>query len=190
MAGSSSNGEGTSTPVADATTSCPAPNAEKRAQTAADAKQNESGENETEEGAAAQTSCEEEKSETSASTSAGAPSNSAEPLASDDGTIHAGKQEVSSEEKGRIPYQHTERVSEPMGGTVERNDNYEREHYNGAASDVERLLEKMAERAACVQLEMSAFGNLTMWHRVSHMGIFMLVYPFASIESQMWMKNW
>lgn len=190
MAGSSSNGEGTSTPVADATTSCPAPNAEKRAQTAADAKQNESGENETEEGAAAQTSSEEEKSKTSASTSAGAPSNSAEPLASDDGTIHAGKQEVSSEEKGRIPYQHTERVSEPMGGTVERNDNYEREHYNGAASDVERLLEKMAERAACVQLENERLRELNdvaqgISYGDIHAGVSVCVNRIADVDEEL-----
>ena len=60
---------------------------------------------------------------------------------------------MSSEETGRIPYQQTAQVSEPSGGTVERNDVYERERYDQAAADIERLLEKMAEKAACTQLE-------------------------------------
>lgn len=63
------------------------------------------------------------------------------------------KKEVSEEEKGRIAYEQTETVSEPYGGTVEKNLEYEREHYGGAAKDIERVLDKMAEKAACKQLE-------------------------------------
>ena len=64
-----------------------------------------------------------------------------------------GKQEIASEETGRIPYHQTERASEPVGGSIERNDDYTPEGYDAAASDIERLLDKMAERAACTQLE-------------------------------------
>ena len=39
------------------------------------------------------------------------------------------------------------------GASVARNDAYERERYDRAAADVERLLDKMAEKAACEQLE-------------------------------------
>lgn len=65
----------------------------------------------------------------------------------------AGKQETTSEEGDRIPLVQTDSVSEPIGGTVERNDAYEREKYDRAASDIERVLDKMAEKAACTQLE-------------------------------------
>lgn len=64
-----------------------------------------------------------------------------------------GKQNVSESEQGRIPHTQTEAVSTPVGGTTEVNDEYEREKYDRAAADIERLLEKMAERAACDQLE-------------------------------------
>lgn len=153
MVGSSSGGEGENAPVADAVSSCPDPSAEKRAQTAAAAKESESGENEAAEGAVPQTDSEEKGLEEGSSASTGTTQNSEGTMLVDGYTPQEGKQEVSSEEKGRIPYQHTERVSEPHGGTIERNDNYERERYDGAASDVERLLEKMAEHAACTQLE-------------------------------------
>ena len=56
-------------------------------------------------------------------------------------------------EGGRIPYQQTESLSEPLGGTTEKNESYEREQYDRAAADIERMLDKMAERAACEQLE-------------------------------------
>lgn len=65
----------------------------------------------------------------------------------------SGKQDVSDTEGDRIPYQQSETVSEPHGGTVEINDEYERQQYDRAASDIERILDKMAEKAACAQLE-------------------------------------
>ena len=72
-------------------------------------------------------------------------------LSGDDAT---GKQkDVSETEEGRIPLQQTETVSEPVSGSEERNDEYQRECYERAASDIERILDKMAEKAACEQLE-------------------------------------
>ena len=44
-------------------------------------------------------------------------------------------------------------VSTPTGGTIEHDDDYQREMYDGAAADIERILDKMAEKAACEQLE-------------------------------------
>lgn len=64
-----------------------------------------------------------------------------------------GKTEVSESERGRIPYHQTETASNPAGGKLERNDDYEREQYDRAAADIERVLDKMAEKAACEQLE-------------------------------------
>ena len=63
------------------------------------------------------------------------------------------KQEVSSEETGRIPHHHTDRVSEPVGGDTIYDEDYKREQNDRAAADIERMMEKMAENAACVQAE-------------------------------------
>lgn len=72
----------------------------------------------------------------------------------DGGSMPAsGKKEVSDSEQERIPYHQTEAASNPSGGKLERNDDYEREQYDRAASDIERVLDKMAEKAACEQLE-------------------------------------
>ncbi len=40
-----------------------------------------------------------------------------------------------------------------MGGTTEHDDEYERQMNENAAADIERILNRMAERAACTQLE-------------------------------------
>ena len=63
------------------------------------------------------------------------------------------KQDVTSSEKGRLPHEQTDCVSDPIGCSVEKNDEYEPEIYSNAASDIEQVLEKMAERAACKELE-------------------------------------
>ena len=151
MAGNSEPGEGTSTPVPEAGAICVAAGNGKRAQTAAQAAKSKSGESGISEMSEPQTDPESE------SPSAGVPQtqNSSEEgtAAGDTADCSGGKQEVSPEETGRIPYQQTERVSEGDGGRTERNDAYVREYYDHAAEDIERLLDKMAEKAACEQLE-------------------------------------
>lgn len=67
--------------------------------------------------------------------------------------VSEGKQEVSSSEGGRIPLKQTDHLSEPVGGSVERDEEYEREKYDRAAADIERVLDQMALKAACAQLE-------------------------------------
>ncbi len=66
---------------------------------------------------------------------------------------NTGKQETTENEQGRIPLTQTSSVSNPVGGTVSRNEDYERECDERAAADIERILDKMAERSACEQLE-------------------------------------
>lgn len=66
---------------------------------------------------------------------------------------NTGKQETTENEQGRIPLTQTSSVSNPVGGTVSRNEDYERECDERAAADIERMLDKMAERSACEQLE-------------------------------------
>ena len=73
--------------------------------------------------------------------------------ANDCGIYDGHKQGITSSEKGRLPHEQTDRVSNPVSGSVEKNDEYEPEIYSNAASDIEQVLEKMAERAACVELE-------------------------------------
>ena len=51
----------------------------------------------------------------------------------------SGKQQTSESEKGRIPHQQTDGVSAPVGGSVTKNSEYQREQYDRAASDIERI---------------------------------------------------
>ena len=64
-----------------------------------------------------------------------------------------GKQKTTEDEQGRIPLAQTSSVSNPVGGTVSRDEDYERECDERVAADIERMLDKMAERSACEQLE-------------------------------------
>lgn len=101
--------------------------------------------------------------------------------------IGSGKQEVSQGEKGRIPYQQTEHVSSPVGGTTTRNNEYRREQYEHAAADIERILDQMAEKAACEELENErirelndaaqniSYGNI-------HEGVHIQVNRIASVD--------
>lgn len=66
---------------------------------------------------------------------------------------NTGKQKTTENEQGRIPLTQTSSVSNPAGGEVSRNEDYEKECDERAAADIERMLDKMAERSACEQLE-------------------------------------
>lgn len=106
------------------------------------------------------------------------------------GSSGTGKQDVSSEEGGRIPYHQTDSVSEPVGGTTEYNADYEREQYDKAASDIERVLDKMAERAACEQLENDRLRELNeMANNISygdiHKGVHMRINRIASVDEEL-----
>ena len=63
------------------------------------------------------------------------------------------KKDITSEEGDRIPYHETDSVWNPEDGDLEYNDEYEREKYDKAASDIERVLDAMAEKAACKEME-------------------------------------
>lgn len=160
IAGSTGIGEGNSMPVAAA------PNepgtsatAGKRAKTRAEANETES---ESVEGAGetgeSQTGLEENNNP---SESGGDSSNLSESGEAAGGTMASGgKQEATETEQGRIPLEQTESCSEPVGGTTEYNDDYQRELNECAAEDIERILDKMAERAACKELESERLQEL------------------------------
>ena len=71
-----------------------------------------------------------------------------------------GKQKTSEGEGGRIPLKQTSKVSAPVGGSITHDPSYEREKYERAASDIERVLDKMAEKAACKQMENERLRSL------------------------------
>lgn len=103
---------------------------------------------------------------------------------------NAGKQKTTENEQGRIPLKQTSDVSNPAGGTVSRNEDYERECDERAAADIERMLDRMAERSACEQLENErlqelneaaqniSYGNI-------HEGVSIRVNRISSVDEEL-----
>lgn len=168
MNGSSTTGSGDSTPVAQpSNTSSKQTTAIKRAKTKVDAgktnsidnsnaDKNESGSKNT----MPQTETENNilPSESGEEDAGSDVENGLSPI---DGTLKgSGKQNVTASEGGRIPYHQTDILSEPQGGTTKYDNDYQRQKYDRAASDIERLLDKMAEKEACKELENARLKEL------------------------------
>ena len=198
IAGGSAVGSGSSAPVPEgAGESDESATAKARAKTHEDAEDGEdgsgSGTEDGEENSAPQTDSEiDENSSESGGSAQGASSDSdtAEGDALPGGGVGGGKQKVSRGEKGRIPLRQTTGVSTPTGGTVEHDDDYQREMYDGAAADIERLLEKMAEKAACEQLETERIRELNdVAQNISygniHEGVNVHVNRIASVDEEL-----
>ncbi len=189
VAGGSEIGAGSSTPVPEASGSSEgSATAGKRAQTHADAEESEESGTEENENDTPQTETETEENPSESGESSGPP----EDTASMEGASasHSGKQETSSTEQGRIPYHQSESLSEPVGGSLERNDAYEREQDDRAAADIERILEKMAEKAACEQLENERIQELNdVAQNISygniHAGVNIRVNRIASVDEDL-----
>lgn len=197
LSGSSSTAEGATAPVADSEETSEASCSTHRMATHADAEsaneeepadseKAETADNGSSGDAPEETSKEESESAGSAATETDAENDSNE-IGSLPGSE---KQAVSETETGRMSYSKTSRVSEPAGGEFERNDDYHREAYSGAASDIERMLDKMAEKAACSTLENErirelndaaqgiSYGNI-------HSGVHVRVNRFAEVDDQL-----
>ena len=71
-----------------------------------------------------------------------------------------GKQEITSEETGRMSLVETDQVSEPLGGGVEVNQDYLPELSNTVEAEMERLLDTMAEKTVCQELEQDRLREL------------------------------
>ena len=71
-----------------------------------------------------------------------------------------GKQEITPEETGRMPLMETDCVSEPMGGGIEVNRDYLPELSNTVEAEMERLLDTMAEKSVCQELEQDRLREL------------------------------
>ncbi|MFR8066447.1 MAG: vWA domain-containing protein [Acutalibacter sp.] len=134
LVGGSTRGEGDTAPVSDESDEPSLPQPEKREKTHALADGNPSGED--------------ENSGEKLST-AGVSSESA-----------AGKQEITPEEQGRMPLMETDQVSEPLGGGVEVNQDYLPELSNTVEAEMERLLDTMAEKSVCQELEQNRLSEL------------------------------
>ncbi len=185
VAGGSAIGEGSSTPVSEPSgDEEESATAGKRAQTHADAE----NDGESEEEAASQTDSETEESPSESGGDSSAPDESSIPM--DGASGNTGKQETTASEKGRIPYHQSESLSEPVGGTIERNDAYERQQDERAAADIERILDQMAERAACEQLESERIQELNdVAQNISygdiHAGVNIRVNRIASVDEEL-----
>ena len=70
------------------------------------------------------------------------------------------KQEISPEETGRMPLVETDQVSESMGGGIEVNRDYHPELSNTVEAEMERLLDTMAEKTVCQELEQDRLREL------------------------------
>ena len=138
LVGSSTLGEGDTAPVSSETTEASLPQPEKREKTHALAGGNPSGEDENSG----------EKLSTAGVSSESAAGNRSE------------KQEITPEETGRMPLVETDRVSETMGGGIEVNRDYLPELSNTVEAEIERLLDTMAEKSVCQELEQNRLSEL------------------------------
>lgn len=192
IAGSSANGSGSSTPVPEASGgSEESATAAARVQTRAEAAGSEGGRSESEEEASVpQTEPEDEEnpSESGEENHASGSDRGEAGEALAGGSVEStGKQEVSSGEEGRIPLHQTENLSAPVGGTTTRNDQYEREQYDNAAADINRILDKMAESAACEELESERIRELneaaqSISYGNIHEGVYIRVNRIVSVD--------
>lgn len=189
IAGGSEMGEGSSTPVPEASRgSETSATAGARAKTQEDAEKNKEDEEPKEEdGSSPQTEAENEEKPSES----GEPESSQESEGSFNGSgVNSGKQETTESENGRIPYQQTESLSEPLGGTTEKSGSYEREHYDRAAADIERILDKMAEKAACEQLENERIQELndvaqSISYGNIHAGVNIRINRISSVDEEL-----
>lgn len=139
LVGSSTLGEGGTVPVSSETTEASLPQPEKREMTRALA-----GSKPTEET--------EENCGAKLSTEGASPGESSGESPK--------KQEISPDETGRMPLMETDSVSEPMGGGVEVNQDYLPELSNTVEAEMERLLDTMAEKTVCQELEQDRLREL------------------------------
>lgn len=97
---------------------------------------------------------------------------------------------AAGEAPERLPYEITDRVSVPEGGGVERYDGYEPSVNHDAAKAIERLLDNMAERAVCEQLENERLSELNeaaqgVSYGNVHKGVSIRINRMASVSEDM-----
>lgn len=184
LSGTSAQGEGSSAPVPGAEqNAAPASNHSRREKTKADCKESKPEGEENESGEAndpSQTGSEANQSGDPGDTSG----------CDTDASSSSGKQATSSEEGDRIPYHQTESVSEPVGGEKEYDEDYKRELNDRAAADIERMLDQMAEKAACKQLENERLQELndaaqSISYGNIHKGVKIRVHRITDVDDEL-----
>lgn len=203
LAGASSEGTGDTAPVpenAASGSSGGAPTSEERKETAALAAGTAGGGSEEEskesEEPPAPVGAEDEDDDSPPPDDSGAPAMSAGGGLMGEGAPGSGQmkpdesQTVEDHETGRIPLQDTDTLSAPEGGTTERDDDYKGTGYAGAASDIQRILEKVAEDTVCTELERQRTKELTeLAQNISygdiHSGVSMTVHRMSQVEDEL-----
>lgn len=206
IAGASAEGTGSRKPVAGSETAKGIPaRAAARARTQELARQNQSGdeaEKPDESGTSGTESNESGKNEESGNASEETPnSGQTDSESNSDGSDSvgapldgpngaSGKQETTDKEGGRIPFHQTDSVSTPSGGETSYDDAYKRELNEHAASDIERMLEQMAEKAACKQLESERLKELneaaqSISYGDIHSGVDIKVHRIAEADDEL-----
>ena len=181
--GTSSAGEGSGTPVMESgNTRTVASNGDARANTKKMADDTDSKASESE-----NQSEESEKQESQSES--GSSNDSIESRTGQSGAA-SGKQKTTDKEGGRIPYHQTDSVSEPVGGETEYDEDYKREQNDRAAEDIERMLEQMAEKATCTQLENERIKELndaakSISYGNIHNGVNIAVHRIADVDEQL-----
>ena len=99
-------------------------------------------------------------------------------------------QTVSDQDGGRIPLEDTSEVSVPEGGDTELDDSYEGAGYTGAAADIERLLNRIAEDSVTTELERQRTEELTelaqsLSYGDIHDGVRKTVHRIASVSEEL-----
>lgn len=99
-------------------------------------------------------------------------------------------QDISEQETGRIPLTDTDTLSVPEGGTVEQDNDYKDTGYSGAASDIQRVLEKIAQNSVCSELELQRTKELTeLAQSISygniHEGVSIQVHRIAAVKDDL-----
>lgn len=100
------------------------------------------------------------------------------------------KQETTDQEGGRILPHQTDSVSTPVGGEIQYDTDYQREMNETAAADIARMLDKMAEKAACKQLETERLKELneaaqSISYRDIHSGVDIRVHRIDQVDEQL-----
>jgi len=191
LAGTSREGTGDSTPIKETPGSTHSPSsAEKRTATAALAASGDeqSEETETNETSAAQ-ECEASPEQEDASATAAGSEPGDDTNESSDTSGPADIQPVTAEEGGRLPSTHTTEVSAPVGGSIQRDDEYEGGGYTDAAADIERVVEQMAEKSVHTTLEkertseLNALANEIAYGDI-HTGVKITIRRIADVDEE------
>jgi cobalamin biosynthesis protein CobT len=98
--------------------------------------------------------------------------------------------DVSPEEGRRIPHTQTDNLYTPTGGETTRNDDYTGSGYANSASDIERLLDNMAEKAVTKELETQRTSELNeLANSVSygdiHDGVGKVVHRIKEVDDEL-----